>query len=134
MSAAIVGAWRATVRLPGGEPFLNLTTFLPDGIVFNTFPTPTPAPPGANHKLEFFTTAMGSWELAGNGQVVLRFESLGVDENGTSIGSHVVTATIDVAAGGSSWSGQFALAVLDMSGTQVASASGSVSGARIVAR
>ena len=132
MSDPLVGAWRATVTIPGEEPFLNLTTFVAGGIVFNTFPTPTPAPAGANHKLEFFTTAMGSWESVSNDQVALRFESLGVDENGGPIGSHVVTTTIDVTDSG--WSGQFTLAVLDTSGARVASVSGSVSGVRIPTR
>lgn len=133
MNEAIVGAWRATITNPGGDPHVNLTTFLPCGIVFNAFPTPTPAPPGAKHNLEYFTTAMGSWETVGDGQVALRFESLGVDEHGASIGSHVVTATLDVTAGGG-WSGQFTLAVLDTGGAQVASVGGSVSGARIPSR
>ena len=98
--------------------------------MLNAFPTPSPAPPGATHKLEFFTTAVGSWTESGAGKVSLTFETLGVDENGTSIGSHVITATVDVAVGGG-WNGAFTLSVLDVTGKQVASVSGSVSGVRI---
>ncbi|HET9661325.1 MAG TPA: hypothetical protein VFP05_13395 [Thermomicrobiales bacterium] len=131
MDAAIVGAWRTTVTIPGGPPpFVNLTTFSGDGIVLNAFPTPSPAPPGANHKLEFFTTAVGSWH-ENDGKIALAFETLGVDENGTPIGSHAISATVTVGADGTEWNGPFTLTVLDTAGTQVASVSGSVSGARI---
>jgi hypothetical protein len=131
MASAIVGAWRTTVTIPGGPPpFVNLTTFSADGIVLNAFPTPSPAPPGANHKLEFFTTAVGSWHET-DGTIALAFETLGVDENGTSIGSHAISAAVTVAADGSAWSGPFTLTVLDTASKQVASVSGSVSGARL---
>lgn len=131
MGEAIVGAWRTTVTIPGGAPFVNLTTFLSGGIVLNAFPTPSPAPPGASHKLEFFTTAVGSWAAGAHDTVSMAFETLGVDENGTALGSHVISATVTVAADGAGWSGPFTLAVLDPSGKQTASVSGSVSGARI---
>ena len=134
MSDTIVGAWRATVTVTGEASFLNLTTFLPGGIVLNAFPTPNPAPPGARHKLEFFTTAVGSWEAVEKDQVALRFETLGVDENGTPIGSHVITATVTLSDDSKDWSGPFTLIVLDPAGAQMASMNGSVSGARIAAR
>jgi hypothetical protein len=131
MASTIVGAWRTTVTIPGGPPpFVNLTTFSSDGVVLNAFPTPSPAPPGAKHQLEFFTTAIGSW-LETDGKVSLAFETLGVDENGTPIGSHRISATVTVAAGGAAWNGPFTLNVIDPTGKQVASVSGSVSGARM---
>ena len=131
MTAAIVGAWRTTVSIEGVPPFLNLTTFSGDGIVLNAFPTPSPAQPGANHTLEFFTTALGVWKESAPGKVDMTFETLGVDENGNPIGSHVITASVVVAAGGSSWSGPFTLTILDPTAKQTGSVTGTVSATRI---
>lgn len=131
MTAAIVGAWRTTVAIEGAPPFVNLTTLSADGIVLNAFPTPSPAAPGSTHKLEFFTTALGVWKQAAPGKVSLTFETLGVDENGNPIGSHVITASVDVAAAGSAWSGAFTLTVLDPAGKQTGSVSGTVNATRI---
>jgi hypothetical protein len=133
MSATIVGAWRVTVSIPGMEgSFVNLTTFSADGTVLNSFPTPSPAPPGSAHMLEFYSTAVGSWKEAAAGKVALTFETLGVDENGAAIGSRRITATVDLAADGSTWSGPFTLAFLDPAGKQTGSVSGSVSAARML--
>ena len=131
MTAAIVGAWRTTVTIEGVPPFINLTTFSSDGIVLNAFPTPSPAAPGSSHKLEFFTTAIGTWTEPTPGTVSLTFETLGVDENGNPIGSHVISATVAVAAGGSSWSGPFTLSILDPTGKQTGSVSGTVAATRV---
>lgn len=131
MTAAIVGAWRTTVTIEGVAPFINLTTFSGDGIVLNAFPTPSPAPPGSSHKLEFFTTAVGAWKETAPGKVDLTFETLGVDENGASIGSHVISASVTVTANGSSWSGPFTLTVLDPTDKQAGMVSGSVNASRI---
>jgi len=132
MSATIVGAWRVAVSIPGVEtPFTNLTTFSSDGTVLNAFPSPSPAPPGSDHKLEYFTTASGSWTQSSSGSVRLTFETLGADENGTPIGAHVVTAQVALAGDGHSWSGDFTLAVLDPTGKQTASIPGTVSATRI---
>jgi hypothetical protein len=131
MTATIVGAWRTNVSIEGIPPFVNLTTFSHDGIVLNAFPTPSPAPPGSNHTLEFFTTAVGAWSAAKSGAVSLTFETLGVDEHGNPIGSHVITATATVASDGSSWSGPFTLTILDPAGKQTGSVSGTVAATRI---
>jgi hypothetical protein len=131
MTAGIIGAWRTTVEIEGVPPFVNLTTFSGDGIVLNAFPTPSPAPPGESHKLEHFTTAVGAWKETTPGKVDLTFETLSVDENGAPIGSHVISASATVAADGSSWTGPFTLTVLDPTGKQTASVTGTVSATRI---
>jgi hypothetical protein len=61
----------------------------------------------------------------------MTFETLGVDENGNPIGSHVITASVTVATDGSTWSGPFTLAILDPSGKQTGSVSGTVGAIRI---
>lgn len=131
MTAAIVGSWRTTVTIEGAPPFINLTTFSGDGIVLNAFPTPSPALPGSKHKLEYFTTAVGAWKASAAGNVTLIFETLGVDESGTPIGSHVITGSVEVASDGSSFSGPFTLAIIDLTGTQTGSVSGTVNAARM---
>jgi len=131
MTAAIVGAWRTTVTIEGAPPFINLTTFSSDGTVLNAFPTPSSAPPGSSHKLEFFTTAVGAWKESSPGNIDLTFETLGADENGSLIGSHVISATVVVASNGASWSGLFTLSILDITGTHTGSVSGTVEAARM---
>lgn len=131
MTASIVGAWRTTVTIAGMPPFLNLTTFSSDGMVLNAFPSPSPAPPGSSHKLEYFTTAVGAWKETSPGAIALTFETLGVDETGTPIGSHVITATTTIAPDGTTWSGPFTLTILDPAGNQTGLISGAVSATRI---
>jgi hypothetical protein len=131
MTPAITGAWRTTVTIEGVPPFINLTTFSGDGIVLNAFPTPSPASPGSSHKLEFFTTAVGAWKEAAAGQVNLTFETLGVDEHGNPIGSHLITGSVEVTSDGSSFSGPFTLAVLDPTGKQTGSIHGTVNAVRM---
>ena len=132
MTAAIVGAWRTTVIIEGAPPFINLTTFSGDGIVLNAFPTPNPASPGSSHKLEFFTTAVGAWKETAAGKVSLSFETLGVDENGNPVGSHVITSSVEIAGDGSSFTGPFTLTAFDPTGKQSGSVGGTVSATRIV--
>jgi hypothetical protein len=131
MTAAILGAWRTAVSFEDVQIFINLTTFTSDGIVLNAFPTPYLAPPRSSHKLEFFTTAVGAWKELSPGNVALTFETLGVDENGSPIGSHVISATVVVASNGASWSGPFTLSILDITGTHTGSVSGTVDAARM---
>jgi hypothetical protein len=131
MTAAIVGAWRTTVTIEGVPPFINLTTFSGDGIVLNAFPTPSSGPPGSAHKLEFFTTAVGAWKEVDTGKVDLSFETMGVDENGNPIGSHVIAASVTASADDSSWSGTFTLTRLDTAGKKTGSVSGAVRAIRI---
>lgn len=131
MSAEIVGAWRTTVTIEGMPPFVNLTSIFEEGIVHNIFPTPSAAQPGAGHTLEFFTTAVGSWKATGSNKVSMSFETLGVDEHGNPIGSHVISATVDIAAGGLSWSGPFTLTIMDSTGKEAGSVSGNVNATRM---
>ena len=133
MSAAIAGAWRVTVTIPGMKgAFINLSTFSADGTVLNAFPTPSPAPPGSAHKLEFYSTAVGSWKESKAGKFEMAFETLGADETGAPIGSHRITAAVDLADDGSTWSGPFTLAILDPNGKQTGTVSGSVSAVRML--
>jgi len=130
MTTSIVGSWRTTVTIDGAH-HLNLTAFSSDGVVLNVLPSPLAAPPGSAHRLEFFTTAFGSWKEVQPGKVELAFETLGVDENGNAIGSHAISATVTVASEGASFSGTFTVAILDPAGNQAASISGTVDAARI---
>jgi hypothetical protein len=134
MTSPIVGPWRVTLTIPDGPPpFLNLTTFLSDGVVLNAFPYPTPMPEGSDHKFEFFTTAVGAWKDVGGGNVKLTFETLGADESGKLVGSRLVTATVDVESDGSGFSGPFTVTMLDPARQQVGAFDGSVSASRIEA-
>ena len=130
MTASIVGSWRTTVTIDGAH-HINLTTFSSDGVVLNVFSSPLVAPSGSTHKLEYFTTAFGAWREAQSGSVDLTFETLGVDESGNPVGSHVISATVAVATDGASFSGRFTVAILDPTGNQVASISGTVEAIRI---
>ncbi len=63
----------------------------------------------------------------------MTFETIGTDEHGNPIGSHVVTAKATLAGDGSAWSGDFTLTILDPSGKQRGSFTGTVSATRIAA-
>jgi hypothetical protein len=130
----LVGAWRVNVSIPGvGVEFVNLASFSADGTVIVALPGPNPAPPGAGHRLEYWTPALGSWVAAGPTSAEMSFVTLGTDETGASIGSHVVSATVEIDADGASWHGPFAIDVVDPHGVSIGSVSGSVVASRIPA-
>lgn len=123
----VVGAWRVTVALPGGGTGTNLATLAADGTVAVVFPTPTPAPPGAGHALEHWTTALGAWQATGERTAAMTFATLGTDEHGTPVGEHVVTASVEASADGATWSGPFWLVDVGPDGKTAGSVDGTVS-------
>lgn len=130
----LVGAWRVAVEIPGvAATGTNLAAFAADGTVVVAFPSPTPATPGAPHRLEYWTPAFGGWEDAGDRGETMTFVALGADENGAAIGTHTVTATVAIAAGGNAWHGPFRIDVAGADGTNQHSAEGTVTATRIVA-
>jgi hypothetical protein len=130
----VVGTWRVSVEVPGAPARLvNLATLSLDGGVVVAFPSPTPAAPGAGHRLEYWTTALGRWAPKGERSATISFLSLGVDENGADIGTHAITATATSDASGDTWSGPFTITVAGADGTQLAQVSGTVSATRLTA-
>jgi hypothetical protein len=130
----VVGTWRVSVEIPGAPAgMINLATFSLDGGVVVAFPSPTPAPPGANHHLEYWTPALGRWAATDDRSATMTFIALGVDENGASVGTHTIAATATANADAATWSGPFTITVAGPDGSKVAEVSGTVTGTRITA-
>ncbi len=129
----VVGSWRVTVQVPGAPEGLNLATLSLDGGVLVTFPSPTPAGPGAAHRLEYWTPAIGRWEPTGDRGATMSFLALGADENGNPIGTHAITATATAAEDGQGWSGPFTITIAGPDDSTLASISGTVSASRLTA-
>jgi hypothetical protein len=128
----LVGAWRVTVMIPeAGVELVNLAAISTDGGILVVLPSPNPAAPGADHRLEYWTPAIGSWAPAGPAGATMSFVTLGTDETGASLGSHVVSATVEVDANGTSWHGPFVIDVIGTDGNHQGSISGSVVAIRI---
>jgi hypothetical protein len=111
----------------------NLAILSADGTVLVAFPSPTPAAPGAGHRLEFWTPAVGSWSAIGERGAAMTFVALGADENGTPIGTHTITANVEAAPDGQSWQGPFRINIAGIDGAVTASLSGTVNATRIAA-
>lgn len=129
----VVGSWRVTVQVPGAPVGINLATLSLDGGVVVAFPSPTPSAPGASHRLEYWTPAIGRWEPTGDRDAKMSFQSLGVDENGSSIGTHAIASTATADEDGQSWSGPFTITIAGPAGVALASVSGTVSAVRLTA-
>lgn len=130
----LVGSWRVDVQIPAAHvTSVDLATFTSDGAVIVAFPSPTPAPPNAGHRLEYWTTALGAWEPDGPRGATMTFVSLGVDEAGANIGTHTITAQASVAVDGRTWSGSFQIAIAGPGGQSVGSFAGTVAATRILA-
>ncbi len=129
----LVGSWRVAVQVPGAPAGANLAAFSADGAVVVAFPTPNPAAAGQGHKLEYWSTALGSWSASGERGAAMTFVSLGADEARTPIGTHTIAATVEVAADGASWQGPFIIEIASAAGAVLASVGGTVSAARIAA-
>ena len=133
-SHPLVGSWRVAVRIPSlNVEGVNLGTFGADGTVVVAFPSPVPAAPGQSHRLEFYTTALGSWAASGERGAAMTFVTLAADENGAPVGTHTVSAEVEVAADGGSWSGPFRIDVASPTGQAQGSVAGTVTAARIAA-
>jgi hypothetical protein len=132
--SGIVGSWRVAVTIPGvPEAMTNLATINADGTMVVAFGTPVAAAPGQDHKLEFYSAALGSWQTQNDGSIVMRFVSLGADETGKPVGSHTVSAQVTVAADRQSWGGPFRIDMASTSGTILGSVDGTTNATRIVA-
>jgi hypothetical protein len=130
----LVGAWRVAVTIPGvGPGLINLAIISVDGTLLVAFPSPSPAAPNAGHRLEYWTPAVGSWAPRGDRDAEMTFVALGVDENGSPVGSHSITATVTADADGSGWHGPFQIEIIDAGGTTRGSVSGTVTATRISA-
>jgi hypothetical protein len=127
----IVGSWRVAVAVGSVTGLTNLAALSADGTMVVAFPSPTPAPPGATHRLEYWTPAIGSWSANGARKVTMTFVALGADETGAAIGTHTVRATVEVAGDG--WQGPFTIEVAAADGTVQATVSGTVTATRILA-
>jgi hypothetical protein len=129
---SIVGAWKVSVAVPGaGSGLVNLAMISQDGTMLVAFPSPTPAAPGAGHRLEYWTPAFGSWAANDDRGVTMKFVALGADENGAPVGTHTITATVTVEDGGEGWSGPFRIEIAGVDGTVRAAVEGTVTATRI---
>lgn len=130
----VVGSWRVAAAIPGaGADATNLAAFSADGTVVVAFPSPSPAAPGQSHRLEFFGPAVGSWRPVGERGAAMAFVALGVDENGNALGTHTVTATVEVDADGREWPGPFRIEVASPTGAATGAVDGTVTATRIAA-
>lgn len=125
----VVGSWRVAVDVGHVHGPVNLAAVSADGTMLVAFPSPTPAPPGSGHRLEYWTPAVGSWEADGDQGARMAFVALGVDENGGAVGTHTITAT--VTANNNGWSGPFTIAVAGPDGAALGSVSGTVAASRV---
>jgi hypothetical protein len=110
---------------------INLANFGADGTLAVATPSPAPAPPGAGHRLEFWTAALGTWAATDERAAVMTFMTLGADENGNPVGSHIITATLTASADGQALQGPFQIAVNGPDGSPRATATGTVTATRI---
>lgn len=133
-SAGIVGSWSVAVTIPGvPDAITNLATVNADGTMVVAFGTPVAAALGQDHKLEFYSAALGSWRVLDDGSVAMKFVSLGVDETGKPVGSHTVSAQVMVSADAQSWGGPFQIEMASASGAVLGSVAGETNASRIVA-
>lgn len=131
----VVGTWRVNVEIPGAPAgMINLATFSLDGGVTVAFSSPTPAAPGAGHQFEFWTPALGRWERTGDLSATTFFTSLGVNERGTPVGTHSITATLQADASGQQLTGPFTITIAGPDGATRGSVSGTIRAARITAQ
>jgi hypothetical protein len=122
----VVGSWRVTVDAPAaGVHGENLATLSSDGTVVVAFPSPTPAAPGQDHSLEYWSPALGSWAPTGDRGAAMTFVALGADETGKPVGTHTITATVQADAGG--WGGTFRIEVAGPDGKVRGALDGTVS-------
>lgn len=130
----VVGTWRVDVELPGTPAtMINLATFSLDGGVIVAFPSPTPAAPGSAHRLEFWTPALGRWESTGSQSARISFTSLGVNEHGTSVGTHSIAATVQADPDGQKLGGSFTITITGPDDATPGSVSGTITATRIEA-
>ena len=127
----VVGSWRVAVDVGHIHGPTNLAILSADGTVLVAFPSPTPAPPGSGHRLEYWTPAVGSWQADGDHGATMAFVALGVDENGAAVGTHTISATVTTSRQG--WSGPFTIAITSPDGASLGSVSGTVTATRIAA-
>lgn len=130
----VVGTWRVDVEIPGAPAgMVNLATFSPDGGVLVVLPSPNPAPPGSDHRLEYWSPAVGRWEATGANEAAMSFLSLGADEHGAPVGTHTIAATLTANDSGDGLTGPFTITVDGPDGATVAQVSGTVKATRMTA-
>ena len=128
----VVGTWRVNVEIPGAPVgTINLATFSLDGGVIVVFPSPTPAVPGAGHQLEYWTPALGRWEGTDGQSASIFFTALGVDEHGSSVGTHSISAIVKADADAQGFTGPFTITIAGTDGASTGSVAGTVKATRI---
>src|SRR5947209_19808592 len=124
--ANIVGSW-ITFFPQGGGPSddpnaRQLVSFTSDGIVINgTIPsqpvTPDQGPPGTTRI--YSTTGHGAWVATAVEQVRLTLVTVDVDDQGNFADLVQIMATLNVAADGNSFDGNFNVQVTDADGNML---------------
>jgi hypothetical protein len=125
-----VGAWRLTVVEANGSSSQALATVGADGTMV-TAEHPVVTPPITDGPV--FTSSGRAWRATGPGTAVFSFVGLGCDGNGTFFGTVTIRSEITLAAGGETFSGEFAATIADPTGKTLAVIPGTIQATRIVA-
>ena len=129
-SQSLTGTWRITVTLPPGASvcppgpdsclFLALATTSDDGTAVQTAALPA------------ISTGHGVWQRVGSRTFTVRTTYFRYDASGVLIGTAETFTTLSLTKDGLSASGEYAVTLLDLTGTEVGAFAGTVVATRLV--
>lgn len=121
-----------TVTFDGQPPLVlpNLATYTSDRALVVATPPRLPELPGSGPVTDLFSSGHGAWVSTGGETADAQFVFLVSAENGSLASTNTVRARLQL-DGTDAYTGEFTLDIIDLAGTQVASSSGTLGGARI---